>query len=168
MSPSSLLAHFKKVSWRDTGCLIPDWDPDIAFNRDSTFDVPFTVEELEHAMSTMRLKAAPGPNGLSPEMVKEIFSKPNAKLYLLRLYNRYNLYIFIFVNRVSALVFISSLLRFMGRTNHMEHKAYCSLQLLLGVSKPRSSRRVGTLRNFSSSTRGRDPLTPAIPTALFP
>ncbi len=88
MSPSSLLAHFKKVSWRDTGCLIPDWDPDIATNVHSSFDEPFAVEELEHAMSTMRLKAAPGPNGLSPGLVKDIFSQPNAKLYLLRLFNR--------------------------------------------------------------------------------
>ncbi len=88
MSPSALLAHFRKVSWRDTGCLIPDWDPDLALNRDSTYDDPFTSEELEKAIGAMRLKAAPGPNGLSPGIVKEIFSKPQAKLYLVRLFNR--------------------------------------------------------------------------------
>jgi hypothetical protein len=47
------------------------------------------VEELELALTKMRLKAAPGPNGLSPGLVKDIFSKPHAKLFLLRLFNRY-------------------------------------------------------------------------------
>lgn len=89
MSPAALLEHFKKVSWRDTGCLIPDWDPDLAINRDSPFDDPFALEEVEAVISSMRLKAAPGPNGLSPAMIKEIFSWRNAKLYLLRLFNRY-------------------------------------------------------------------------------
>ncbi len=88
MSPSALLDHFKKVSWRDTGCLIPDWDPDIAFNRDSAFDLPFTIEEVDDALSRMRLGAAPGPNGLSPGMVKDVFSRAKAKLFLLLLFNR--------------------------------------------------------------------------------
>ncbi len=88
MSPSALLQHFKKVSWRDTGCLIPDWDPDLVVNRDSPLDDPFSLEEVEAALSSMRLKAAPGPNGLSPSLIKEIFQKPNGKLFLLRLFNR--------------------------------------------------------------------------------
>jgi hypothetical protein len=88
MSPSALLEHFKRVSWRDTGCLIPDWDPDLATNIDSPFDDPFTLEEVEVALTSMRLKAAPGPNGLSPRMIRDIFTKPNAKLYILRLFNR--------------------------------------------------------------------------------
>jgi hypothetical protein len=93
MSPSALLQHFKKVSWRDTGCLIPDWDPDLAFNRNSPLDAPFTLEDVDAALSSMRLKAAPGPNGLSPSMIKEIFEKRNGKLFLLRLFNRYSFYI---------------------------------------------------------------------------
>ncbi len=91
MSPAALLAHFKRVSWRDTGCLVPDWDPDLAFNRDSTFDDPISLEEVEAALSKMRIKAAPGPNGLSPGLVKDIFSRPNGKLFLLRLFNRYSI-----------------------------------------------------------------------------
>jgi hypothetical protein len=66
-----------------------DWDPDLAWNNNSPFDEPFKSEEVEAAMTSMRLKAAPGPNGLSPGIIKEIFSKPNAKLYLVRLFNRY-------------------------------------------------------------------------------
>jgi hypothetical protein len=89
MSPSALLQHFKRVSWRDTGCLIPDWDPDLAVNTSSPFDNPFSLEELDAATNSMRLKAAPGPNGLSPGLIKEIFKKPNGQLYLLRLFNRY-------------------------------------------------------------------------------
>jgi hypothetical protein len=89
MSPAALLEHFKKVSWRDTGCLIPDWDPDLAINRDSPFDARFELEEIDAAISSMRLKAAPGPNGLSPALIKDIFSRRNAKLYLLRLFKRY-------------------------------------------------------------------------------
>jgi hypothetical protein len=88
MSPSSLLSHFKKVSWRDTGCLIPDWDPDLALNHDTPFDDPFSLDEVDDALGKMRLKAAAGPNGLSPALVKEIFLRPNAKLFLLRLFNR--------------------------------------------------------------------------------
>lgn len=88
MSPAALLAHFQRVSWRDTGCLIPDWDPDLAWNRDSPLDDVITSNEVEAAMASMRLKAAPGPNGLSPGIIKEIFSRPQAKLYLVRLFNR--------------------------------------------------------------------------------
>ncbi len=89
MSPSALLEHFKKVSWRDTGNLIPDWNPDLAFNNHSQFDLPFTIEDVDDAISRMRLNAAPGPNGLSPAIVKQIFNRPKAKLFLLRLFNRY-------------------------------------------------------------------------------
>ncbi len=101
MSPSALLQHFRRVSWRDTGCLIPDWDPDLATNVDSPLDAPFTIEEVDHALASMKLKAAPGPNGLSPGMIKSIFTRPHGKLYLLRLFNRYFLY-FILVHFISS------------------------------------------------------------------
>jgi hypothetical protein len=89
MSPSALLNHFRAVSWRDSGSLIPDWDPDLAWNADTPFDDPVSSEEIEAALQAMKVKAAPGPNGLSPGMIKDIFTKPQAKLYLVRLFNRY-------------------------------------------------------------------------------
>ena len=95
--PSELLSawatHFQQLSESE----IPDSDPikeDIqplwssSFTEDSEdliLDVPITAEEVEDALSSLKRRKSPGPDGVCNEHL--LFGGPVVKAWLLQVYN---------------------------------------------------------------------------------
>jgi hypothetical protein len=49
---------------------------------------PLSLDEVTSALLKTKTSSAPGPDGISPALVKEIFGTPPMKVFLTRFFNR--------------------------------------------------------------------------------
>ena len=87
ISPGQLFDHFEGVSNKHEAGLIllpPSFNPNDRTQLDTAL---FSMGELDVALSETKIASSPGPDGVSPEFIREVFEKPRPKLWLLRFFN---------------------------------------------------------------------------------
>lgn len=74
MAPSALFEHFSRISRSEKADLFPIWSKHSVDPLDS-HSGPISSEEVRSALAKTKPSSAPGPDGISPALVKEIFAR---------------------------------------------------------------------------------------------
>jgi hypothetical protein len=87
MAPEALYDHFARISRSKSADLFPLW-LERPGNPSDPVSRPIELEEVQAALAKTNPSSAPGPDGISPLLVKQIFNSSEMHLYLMRLFNR--------------------------------------------------------------------------------